>query len=727
LDTDQDGMPDAWEIANGLDPNNAEDRNNVNATGYTMIEVYLNELAEPAFPDGTYSAEDKKIAEASKPARTYKLVLEKDGKTVEYPVINGGNQIMVPLAPVAEYLGYKMINVAEDTVTMQYPFELYGLNCEGNNDVITFSAGNVKFNETLCTYNGMLYMPINYVSFGMVGVYDQTVTDKANNTATITIKDAEFYKDWHNAEGRQKRKASAPTMMVEFTKDNVKFTFDKEAAFADTSATISITKNNTSSTVIQSVYGSVYSADTFTANVNKANIWGSHKVATIDYSEFINVDGKKLQLDETASYTVKVDANAFADYYNSYYGTNYVTDEAKFTVSSISVTSNNSAAGTNEYGNENEENSNSSSSEVVSVQEAMKIIYKLLAMKEVNASNYDQINDGTFINPDEPEKPDEPEEPEETEDSEEEEILTILDKTTVKEAIEALGTGSEDLSKEIEIFIQNVLEVLKEAVNELVEQEKDLKVSTGEISLILNNELLKSIETELGIEISINNLSSGEIDSIKENIKKDSSIKELVNSKKLGIDVDGKEINLENKEPIAVTVKVSNKIGDTDKLTAIRYEVQQDGSIKAVKIGGTYDSKTNSFTYYTDKTGIIAIVKAEDVKQVKLTIGNQTMYLNGKEVVSDVAPIAENNRTYLPIRVIAESLSAEVGWEQETQSVIVTLGNKVLKFNVNKEIEGYGKPLVKNERTLVPVRYISEQLGANVLWIPSINEIEIVR
>jgi hypothetical protein len=45
LDSDHDGMPDSWEIAQGLDVNNAADRNNVGAGGYTMLELYINSLA----------------------------------------------------------------------------------------------------------------------------------------------------------------------------------------------------------------------------------------------------------------------------------------------------------------------------------------------------------------------------------------------------------------------------------------------------------------------------------------------------------------------------------------------------------------------------------------------------------------------------------------------------------------------------------------------------------
>lgn len=44
LDTDNDGMPDSWEIANGLNPNDSEDRNGIGEGGYTHVEIYINSL-----------------------------------------------------------------------------------------------------------------------------------------------------------------------------------------------------------------------------------------------------------------------------------------------------------------------------------------------------------------------------------------------------------------------------------------------------------------------------------------------------------------------------------------------------------------------------------------------------------------------------------------------------------------------------------------------------------
>lgn len=56
-DSDHDGMPDAWELAYGLDPNNAADRNgDLDGNGYTALEDYLNSLVVHAFPARSFEA-----------------------------------------------------------------------------------------------------------------------------------------------------------------------------------------------------------------------------------------------------------------------------------------------------------------------------------------------------------------------------------------------------------------------------------------------------------------------------------------------------------------------------------------------------------------------------------------------------------------------------------------------------------------------------------------------
>lgn len=51
-DTDGDGMPDEWETANGLDPNDASDGNNISESGYTNLELYMNSLVQSIMDAG---------------------------------------------------------------------------------------------------------------------------------------------------------------------------------------------------------------------------------------------------------------------------------------------------------------------------------------------------------------------------------------------------------------------------------------------------------------------------------------------------------------------------------------------------------------------------------------------------------------------------------------------------------------------------------------------------
>ena len=44
----------------------------------------------------------------------------------------------------------------------------------------------------------------------------------------------------------------------------------------------------------------------------------------------------------------------------------------------------------------------------------------------------------------------------------------------------------------------------------------------------------------------------------------------------------------------------------------------------------------------------------------------------GRPVVNDVAPVVRNNRTMLPIRFVAENLGARVDWIADTQNIIIT-------------------------------------------------------
>lgn len=56
---------------------------------------------------------------------------------------------------------------------------------------------------------------------------------------------------------------------------------------------------------------------------------------------------------------------------------------------------------------------------------------------------------------------------------------------------------------------------------------------------------------------------------------------------------------------------------------------------------------------------------------ITLKIGNNTMTKDGKIVTLDQPPIIKNSRTLVPLRAIAEGLGCEVGWDGATQTVTI--------------------------------------------------------
>lgn len=90
-----------------------------------------------------------------------------------------------------------------------------------------------------------------------------------------------------------------------------------------------------------------------------------------------------------------------------------------------------------------------------------------------------------------------------------------------------------------------------------------------------------------------------------------------------------------------------------------------------------------------------------------------------------VAPfLAEGDRTLVPLRFIAEAFGADVAWDDATQGITITLGDKVIKMTADKAdytVDGTAKTLdvpatIKEDRTFVPLRAIAENLDKKVYW-----------
>lgn len=103
-----------------------------------------------------------------------------------------------------------------------------------------------------------------------------------------------------------------------------------------------------------------------------------------------------------------------------------------------------------------------------------------------------------------------------------------------------------------------------------------------------------------------------------------------------------------------------------------------------------------------------------------------TVFVNGDKVKFDQKPFIDNSRTLVPMRAIFEALKAEVIWNGEERTITVNKGknNIFLEIDSNKiKVNGKEKSIdvpakIVNNRTVVPLRAISEALSSNVEWYP---------
>ena len=189
-----------------------------------------------------------------------------------------------------------------------------------------------------------------------------------------------------------------------------------------------------------------------------------------------------------------------------------------------------------------------------------------------------------------------------------------------------------------------------------------------------------------------------------------------------GTSVSGKDFT----EPAVLKIPADTKdVKNVNQLTLARLNAET-GKLEIV--GGSYDAKANAVVGYVVEEGSYFVVEKESLTTISMQIGNNGVVLNNENKILDAAPLISQNRTMVPLRFIAEAFGANVSWAQDTKTVTIVIDGKVLTMRINQELEGFGAaPIISNGRTMVPIRYISEELGANVIWVPSTKTVAIAR
>jgi hypothetical protein len=148
--------------------------------------------------------------------------------------------------------------------------------------------------------------------------------------------------------------------------------------------------------------------------------------------------------------------------------------------------------------------------------------------------------------------------------------------------------------------------------------------------------------------------------------------------------------------------------------------------IKAFDKAGNVTTKTLT-VYYAKTTVLILFVGS-----------NKMITSDGETITLDSPPVIVEERTLVPIRPIIEKFGGSIAWEGGERKVTIFLGNKTIEMWIDKpqaRVNGVMTlidpnnikvtPKIINGRTMLPVRFVSEQLGAKVDWDGTLKKITI--
>lgn len=190
------------------------------------------------------------------------------------------------------------------------------------------------------------------------------------------------------------------------------------------------------------------------------------------------------------------------------------------------------------------------------------------------------------------------------------------------------------------------------------------------------------------------------------------------------VNAEKKEVTVTLKSVGTARITVSAAEGDNFLAKDATYDltVQKKKSSSSSSATTTDKDKDNNKTIDNDKTTDNNQAKddnsaAEKSKVIKLQIGSRIVNVDNEAVIYDTAPVIRNDRTLVPIRIVTETLGGKVDWNGVTKEVTLHIDGKEIKMTVGKTLEKYGvAPVIIDGRTFVPVRFVADELGATVAW-----------
>lgn len=173
----------------------------------------------------------------------------------------------------------------------------------------------------------------------------------------------------------------------------------------------------------------------------------------------------------------------------------------------------------------------------------------------------------------------------------------------------------------------------------------------------------------------------------------------------------------QSNEDANVDVKVNPDVRDGKASIYMESDAAGTADVRLVVEAANGELYGTTFTYTFGEKDAYA------GNYVVMTIGSAEYVVNNKLVTGDAAPyVNSDSRTMVPFRVLGETFGATVDWDQDNKTVTYTYGDTTLTMTIGSTtytVNGEDKtmdtaPVLSGDRTYVPVRFVAEALGYEV-------------
>ena len=135
-------------------------------------------------------------------------------------------------------------------------------------------------------------------------------------------------------------------------------------------------------------------------------------------------------------------------------------------------------------------------------------------------------------------------------------------------------------------------------------------------------------------------------------------------------------------------------------------------------------------------SGCMSVMASDGKVEISFCVGDDTLIINGTPVTVEKPYVVGEGVTLVPVRVITEAFDAKVDWIDETQTVkltypdvniVIQIGNTVAEINGRAETLLAAPELTESGYTMVPLRFISENFGADVSYDEATERITVTK